>query len=122
MQLLPGSYAICRLDANASLPRWATSSPFFSVMRTQDELSIVCPEPSVPETFAVVERGWRIFRLEGPFQFGLTGVLVSVLTPLAEAGVGIFSLSTYDTDYVLVKSDQITAARDALIAAGHVLK
>jgi hypothetical protein len=121
LQLLPGAYAICRLEGKVGLPRWATSSPVFCVMRTDDELSIVCPEPNVPDTVAVVEKGWRVFRLEGPFEFGLTGVLISVLNPLSEAGVGIFALSTYNTDFVLVKSDQIAAARDALIGAGHTL-
>ncbi len=122
MQLLPGDYAVCRLNADAGLPRWATSSPLFCVMRTGDELSVMCPEPNVPEDIELAERGWRLFRLEGPFEFGLTGVLASVLVPLAEAGVGIFTISTYDTDYVLVKSDQIGLARDALIGAGHHLK
>ncbi|MBI5715962.1 MAG: ACT domain-containing protein, partial [Chloroflexi bacterium] len=94
----------------------------FTVTRTTDELSITCPEADVPRDVAKCERGWRAFKLHGPFDFGLTGILASVLNPLAEAGVGIFALSTFDTDYVLVKEENVEKAIEALRKFGHIVK
>lgn len=109
--------AICRLDARAkvSVPE---DSPFFSVTRTADELSIVCPEGDAPEG-ARVESGWRAIKVEGTRDFSLTGILASISAPLAEAGVSIFALSTFDTDYFLVKEAKLGRARDVLSEAGH---
>jgi len=91
---------------------------FFSVTRTADELSVVCREDEVPEG-ARSEGGWRVLKLEGPFEFSEVGVLASVTAPLAEAGVGIFALSTFDTDYLLVREDQVGSAAAALRGRGH---
>ena len=88
------------------------------MMRTYDELSIVCEEGKAPE-IGMIEGGWRVLKLEGPFPFEMTGVLASVLTPLAERGVSIFALSTYDTDYVLIKETQLETTVLALRDAGH---
>ena len=88
--------------------------------QTADELSIVCEETRVPSGIRV-ERDWVALKLEGPFPFSMTGVLTSFLQPLAEAGVAIFALSTFDTDYVLMKRDKLEAAIKALAAAGHEL-
>jgi hypothetical protein len=94
------------------------ASGFLSITRTEDELSVVCPEEAVPED-ARSEDGWRVLRLEGPFEFSEVGVLSSVVGPLAEADVSVFAVSTYDTDYVLVKAKQLEAAVSALRARGH---
>ncbi len=110
--------AVCRLEPHSGIPRWATSAPFFCVTRTPDELSVVCPERNVPAG-TTREAGWRAFRLEGTFDFGLVGVLASVATPLAESGVGILAIATYDTDYVLVKEEQLGPAMAALRERGH---
>lgn len=118
LTLLPGRYAVCRLDNQAPLPDWAMKAAFCSVTRTADELSIVCAESDVPKEVHC-ENGWRILKLEGPFEFSLVGILLAVLRPLAEHGVGIFALSTYDTDYVLVKELQLDQALSALAEAGH---
>jgi uncharacterized protein len=110
--------SICRLDASEEVPVWATGSSFFSVTRTRDELSVVCPEDVVPESISR-ERGWRAFRLEGTFDLSMVGVLASVASPLAEAGASIFVVSTFDTDYVLVREEQLDLAFDTLRASGH---
>lgn len=116
--LLKETLAVCRLAADAEVPAWATGGAFASVTRTADELSVVCPEGAVPGGIQC-EAGWRIFKVEGPLDFALTGILASVAGPLAEAGVSIFSLSTYDTDYVMVKSPDLEKAVHVLTAAGH---
>jgi len=118
--VLPGSYAVLRLPPDAEVPAGALVPPFHSVTRTPAELSVVCPEGAVP-VGARVEAGWALLALAGPFPFELVGVLSSFLAPLAEAGVSVFALSTFDTDYVLVKRERLDDALDALAAAGHGL-
>ncbi|NDJ51457.1 MAG: ACT domain-containing protein [Chloroflexi bacterium] len=119
MIVLPKHYAVCQLPADAAAPDWATQGELFCLMRSPEELSIVCEEWLVPEQGVIIERGWRALKLQGPFAFELTGVLTAVLNPLADAAIGIFALSTYNTDYVLVKQDQLDPAIEALRAAGH---
>ena len=116
--VLPGSFAVLRLAPDADVPMDLLVPPFHSVTRTPVELSVVCPEGAVPEG-ARAETGWALLALAGPFPFELVGILASVLGPLAKAGVSIFALSTFDTDYVLVKSERLADAVAALAAAGH---
>lgn len=116
--VVPGSFTVLRLDPDAAVPPGVLVPPFHSVTRTPAELSIVCPDGAVPDG-ARAERGWAILALQGPFPFELTGILASVLVPLAKAGVGIFALSTFDTDWVLVKRERLDEALAALAAAGH---
>lgn len=117
--LLPGRYAICRLQSGADVPGWAGQpDDFYSVTRSADELSIVCMENRVPADVHAV-RGWLCLRLEGPFDFSETSILSSFLAPLAENGVGIFAVSTFDTDYVLIQERFWPEASDALRTAGH---
>lgn len=106
----------------AEIPAWATNTGEFScIIRAPGELSIVCAENVVPPESEglVVEAGWVALRLEGPFPFAMTGVLASFVQPLAEAEIPIFAISTFDTDYVLVKNDNLRLALTALGAAGH---
>jgi len=121
MQLLPRHFAVCRFAAHATVPQWAGKGPVSSVTRTADELSIVCEARFVPSKVKC-QRGWRCFKLQGPFPFEMTGVLASVLAPLARARVSIFALSTYDTDYVMVKEKSRLKAVRVLRAAGHEIK
>ncbi|WP_354700685.1 hypothetical protein DSM112329_00970 [Paraconexibacter sp. AEG42_29] len=118
----PGRFAVCRLAAAAAAPPAPPATAvLYSVTRTADELSIVCPEAEAPAG-AVVEGGWRVLTLAGPFDLNTeVGVLVRILQPLADAGVGIFALSTYDTDHVLVHDAQLPQAVAALQAAGHTV-
>ncbi|SDQ56609.1 ACT domain-containing protein [Pseudoxanthomonas sp. CF125] len=112
-----GSFAVCRLAAGSALPEWFRPGPFATVSWTDDELSILCHDSQVPETVQC-ERGWRCLMLQGPFAFDQTGILLQVLQPLAEAKIGIFALSTFDTDYVLVKEHAFEATLQALVASG----
>jgi hypothetical protein len=115
----PGEWAIAKLAADAPVPVWALGcSGFSSVTRTGGELSIVAPAVEVPLDIPA-ERGWSLLQLKGPFAFDQTGILASFATPLAEAGIGLFALSTFDTDYLLVKAEVIDRAIHALVAAGH---
>jgi uncharacterized protein len=117
-RILEERLAVCRLAPTESIPTWASSGKFFCVMRTHDELSIVCLEGAVPEG-PLAERGWATLQLEGPFPFSMTGVLSSFLQPLAEARIPIFAISTFDTDYVLIHRENVELAVAALGAAGH---
>ncbi|PAP80769.1 amino acid-binding protein [Rubrivirga sp. SAORIC476] len=117
LDVLPGRLAVCRLAPDAPLAPWMGEGVVSSLSRTTAELSVVCAEASVPEGVRV-EAGWRALALRGPIDFALTGVLVRILQPLAEADVGIFALSTYDTDLVLVKEVQLADAVAALRDAG----
>jgi hypothetical protein len=110
--------AICRLAPDTPLPAWALASPYFSITRTPDELSVVAPESVVPRD-VVASRGWRLIRFAGPMPLDATGILASVTAPLATARVSVFALGTYDTDYVLIPADQRADAVKALEAAGH---
>ena len=108
-----GRWAVARLGPEAGVPEWAESEVFCSVTRTRDELSVVCPERAVPGGVRS-EGGWALVRLEGPFPFTAVGVLSSVLAPLARARVSIVAVSTFDTDYVLVKEEDLGRAVEAL--------
>jgi len=120
--LVNGNWAIVKLGATQSVPDWTcTASEFLSITRTHDELSIVCGEALVPEG-SPHEAGWALLKLKGPFALDQIGVLSSVAAPLADAGISIFTISTFDTDYVLVKAAQLSSACEALVAAGHVLE
>lgn len=120
LSVLPGTFMICRLDPKASLPDWASTGSFISITRTSDELSIVCPDMNVPESMKS-DRGWRCLKVEGPLDLSLTGVLASLTGPLAEARINIFAISTYDTDFVLVKEEKFAQAEEVLLRAGHCL-
>jgi Uncharacterized conserved protein len=119
LTLLPERYAICRFAPDAGTPDWAVGS-FVSVTRTGKELSVVCPAASVPPSVAAcTDTGWHVFEVAGPLDFSQVGILASLCTPLAEANVPLFAVSTFDTDYLLVQETSLEAAVDALTAAGH---
>jgi hypothetical protein len=117
LTLLPERFAVCRLDAGDESDLRAATG-LFSVTRTANELSVVCPEADAPKA-ARVSAGWRAFEVGGPLDHTATGVLASIATPLAEADVPLFPLATYDTDYVLVREADLDPATEALRAAGH---
>lgn len=121
--VIPGTYAVCRLPAKAPLPAWAGKA-FTSITRTADELSIVCEEPRLPQDLGIelrIERGWALLKLHGPFPLDAIGVLASVAKPLAAAEISLFAVSTFDTDYILVKRIHLNQAIASLTQAGHKL-
>lgn len=116
----PGEYVVLRLSAAAPAPvsLLGPTDGFVSITRTADELSVVCPAAlAVPADHT--ETGWRLLTVHGPFEFTLTGIMSALASTLAAAGVSLFALSTYDTDHLLVKDDDLTRAIGALREAGH---
>lgn len=117
-RILDGTYSVVRLPPDADLPEWATRSAFFSVTRTSDELSIICSESLVAPT-TKGEGGWRCIGLIGPFAFGAIGIAADITSTLAKAGVSLLLVSTFDTDYVLLRADNLERGVAALVDAGH---
>jgi uncharacterized protein len=118
LDLVPGSYAICRWASGEALPPWVMQGEFFSVTRTPQELSAVCNIAAVPPDVKT-EGPWMMLAVRGPLDFNIIGVLAGLAVPLAAAGISIFAVSTYDTDYVLVRRDDLDRAVRALREAGH---
>jgi len=120
-RFVEGQFVILRFPADAVVPAWVTLGRFTSVTRTAEELSVVCPIENVPAEHKP-DVLWICFKLEGPFDFLQTGILASFIGPLAESGVPVFAIATYDTDYVLVREEFAGAALAALDGAGHELR
>jgi hypothetical protein len=116
--LLDGEFAVCRLAADAPVPAWVGGGPLVSVTRTASELSVVCREEAVPEGVRC-ERGWRCLRVAATLDLALVGILAGLLVPLAGAGIAVFAVSTFDTDYLLTKADDLPRAADVLRRSGH---
>jgi hypothetical protein len=118
LSILAARLSICRLAADNQLPAWLPARGFLSVTRTADELSVVCEENCVPAGVQS-QRGWSCFKVRGPIAFSQGGVLASLAAPLAESGISIFAISTFDTDYLLVEEKNLDRAAAVLTAAGH---
>jgi hypothetical protein len=121
LKTMPERLAVCRLEPGSALPAWAMAGAFRSVSWTPEELSIVCEEALVPEEVKA-ERGWRALKVEGPLDFALTGILLAIAEPLARAGISLFAVSTFDTDYVLVQTASFPAACAVLSDCGHSIR
>ncbi|RDH76962.1 ACT domain-containing protein [Mycolicibacterium moriokaense] len=117
---LAGRYAVCRMAPTAQLSLPADPGEFYAVTRTPDEVSVVCPENAVPSA-ATAEMGWSGLAVAGPLDFALTGILSAIVGPLAAAGIPIFAVSTYDTDYVFMKAELFDDAVSVLRSAGHTV-
>jgi uncharacterized protein len=117
LTLLPGLHAVCRLAHDAPWPAADAASVFFSVTRTPDELSIVCEEASRPPDVRS-ESGFRILKVEGPIDFDAPGIMASLTTPLAAARISVLAMSTFDTDYLLVRQRDLERALDELRRVG----
>lgn len=119
LEVLPDTLAVCRLASDAPVPAWvAASTPFVTISRTPAELSITTVQHAVPPDVRC-ERDYRALRVRGPLPLDLIGILAAIADPLAKAGLSIFAISTFDTDYVLVKARDLDAAVTALQRAGH---
>jgi len=119
--LLEAPLAVCRLESSAPVPEWAAGGPFVSVTRTADELSVICPEAAVPAGTVAVP-GWRGLKLEGPFDFSVTGLVSSFSRLLADAGISLLVVCTYDTDYLLVKGVDLDRAIVCLETGGYGIR
>lgn len=118
--MLKQELAVCRLEAHDVVPDWAWRGEFVSISRARGELSIVCAAGAVPDDDGLrVERGWRALVVTTPMDFDVTGVAAALTAPLAEAGISVLPLATYDTDYFLVRDDRLADAIGALLGAGH---
>jgi hypothetical protein len=120
LELRPERLAVCRLDPQAPFPDWASLGRFYSLTRTEQELSIVCEESYVPPG-VTCEPAWRALTVAGPLAFELIGILAGLAGALSCAGVSLFALSTYDTDTLLIQEANLARALAALKAAGYVL-
>jgi len=118
--VLKEEYAICRMDSGSAIAN-IPSSEFFSITRTPEELSLVCPEALSPQS-ARADRGWTGLRLDGPLDFSRVGILSSLTDPLARAGIAVFTISTYDTDYLFLRRASRDRAIQVLTAAGHIIR
>jgi len=122
LKVIETRLAVCRVDAGSAVPAWVEhANDFVSVTRTADELSIVCALDAVPPGVPM-EGPWRAFMVQGPLVMTLIGVVAALANPLADAGISIFAISTYDTDYVLVHEPDFESAIEALHMAGHTVQ
>jgi len=113
LSVLPEKLGICHFDKNSPLPDWAKNISFCSITRTKDELSIVCPQDKIPAG-VMFEKDWQAFKVEGPLGFVSTGIVSSLSSPLAEAGISIFYIDTYETSYILVEDKNLGKATEIL--------
>ena len=118
LTVLDETYAVVRLPSQSDIPNWAYGDSFLSITKTDDELSVVCNMELVPQN-QVTELDWRIIKVMGPLDFSLTGILAGITQPLAGHGISIFAVSTYDTDYILVKNEQLENAIEILKNEGY---
>jgi hypothetical protein len=121
LSLLPENYAIVGLSHTAQLPAWATQGTFFSVTRTSEELSLIVEESLVPADVQF-QGGWRVIKVHGPFMLSEVGVLAALVGPLAAARVSVMTIATFDTDYLLVVSENLDPAISALERVGHTFQ
>ncbi len=122
LRLFAETLAIARLASNAGVPDWIFGNDFLSITRTRRELSIICRDEAVPADVSEVQRGFRAFAVTGTLDFDEIGIIAALSAPLAEAGVPIFGISTYDTDHILIHESRLEAGIAALRAAGHTVR
>ncbi|TMN20815.1 ACT domain-containing protein [Lentibacillus cibarius] len=124
LSVLHEKIAILKGSPDKNIPSWIfDNKKFISVTYTEEELSVVCLENVIPDNHEmVVEKGWRCIKVDGPLDFSLTGVLTSLASPLAEASISIFAVSTYNTDYLLIKEHSLEKALEVLTKDGHNIR
>lgn len=120
LKALAGAYGVARLEPSDPIPAWADGGGFVSISRSDGELSIVCPQDRIPRDVRM-DGGWSCLELQGPFAFNETGIVLSVIAPLSTNGIGIFVVSTFDGDHLLVKATEVEKACALLVEAGHRL-
>ncbi|MCM3584874.1 ACT domain-containing protein [Mesobacillus maritimus] len=122
LKILDSTYSVVKLPPTETIPLWALNADVFSITRTDEELSIVCPSEclAINEALKDVEKDWKCIRVEGVLDFSLTGILASLANPLAENKISIFAISTFNTDYLLIKAHSIEKAKVVLENEGHI--
>lgn len=118
MVLLSKTYSVCRLAPESTIPDWPLKGDFYSVSKTRDELSVVCEDDLVPAK-VTCEKAWKVLKIQGPLDFALVGILSKISQVLADVSVSIFAISTFDTDYILVKEKDLDQAVSALREASY---
>ena len=119
LQIIEGKFSVCKVE---NLRAVNFNVPWLFVGKTDVEISVVCLTADVPHATLAREDGWRALRVAEPMNFGLTGVLAGISTVLAQAGIGIFAVSTFDTDYILIKGENLGLAQSALEAGGYTIE
>lgn len=124
LEILPLKFSIVRLSTNDQPPSWVFDSKiFYSMSRTKDELSIVVESNCVPHKHNFkIEPGWSCLKVAGVLDFSLTGILSSIAKPLADNKISIFAISTFDTDYILVREHQLDSAIQSLLKSGFLIE
>lgn len=118
--ILETLFSVVKLPSTEEIPSWAGKGEFFSITRTNEELSIVCPTSNVPcSNLKDVEHDWKCIKVEGVLDFSLTGILSSLANPLAKNNISIFAISTFNTDYLLIKVHSVEKTKSVLENAGH---
>nr|UWI51968.1 ACT domain-containing protein [Clostridioides difficile] len=121
LKLFLEEYAVCRLNNNSKIPTWIDTENFYSITKTNDELSIVCSNNNIPSDVKS-EKEWRILKILGPLDFSLIGILSKISGLLADNKISIFAISTYDTDYILIKEKDIKNACKILNCNGYEIE
>ena len=119
LQIIEGKFSVCKVE---NLRAVNFNVPWLFVGKTDAEISVVCLTADVPHATLAREDGWRALRVAEPKDFGLTGVLAGISTVLAQAGISIFAVSTFDTDYILIKAENLGLAQTALEAGGYTIE
>ena len=117
--ILKKKFAICQLSPNDSIPDPSKLGDFWSITKTDEEISIIIPENLIQANWNKSEKGWRAIKIIGPLYFSLTGIIANLSTVLAKAGISIFAFSTYNTDYILVKEKNLEQSKEVLEKSGH---
>lgn len=121
LTVLADTFSVCQLKPGDKIPSWVDLKSFWSLTKTGEEFSIVARQANIPDDVKS-EKDWKVLKVQGPLDFGLTGVLASIANPLAAEKISIFALSTFDTDYILVRQDRLEAAKSALERAGFTFR
>jgi hypothetical protein len=120
LSVLSETFTVCRFNPNDPIPTWAYMGNFYSITKTSEELSIICEEKFVPQNIKS-EKSWKALKVEGPLDFALIGIMANLSGILGRGGISVFVVSTFDTDYILVKKEKLEIAKELLIAEGHTI-
>lgn len=121
LEIQPDYIGVFKLPPSTNIPLWVFECSFFSITRTYEELSIFCTDKAIPEDI-LAERNWACFKIVEELDFTTAGILASLANPLAEANISIFSISTFDSDYILVRRENLSKAIEVLKAVGHTVE